>query len=235
MKNVLLTWSMITLAVAGTALALAEDEQDFSQGDLSSEELDQDEVDGLAEEERETFYRAQTQAQQEAHAKKRVQVVVTKSMKERGYQFVTIKVDGGVVYDSPVSTAWEREAKGKTRTYFAYTPVGQFFPDGMQKQRWSNLWQVMLQHVIRFSGGVWMHATTKDHFAELGAPASGGCVRLYPSDAKAIYEIVEKFGINETAITVLPADKAEPQIPWKQLKLPMPSPLIEWRGQNNIK
>ncbi len=214
--------------------AVSDDE--FNVGDLAGpDELSEDEQDGLEPEEREMFYRATTPKQLEAHAAKRVQVVVTKSMKPRGYQFLQVIVDGNVEYDAPVSTAWERNAKAKTRTYYAYTPVGKFFPDAMEIKRFSNTWQVMLHHVIRFSGGVWMHATTPDHFMELGAPASGGCVRLHPVDAKNVYEILAKYGVSNVAITVNPADASEKQVPWKELKLQAPEPLVKWRGQNQVK
>lgn len=245
MKYLFSIFAIASVLVGTPVHALAQDllqqtepdiEDGFNSGDLAGpDEISEDEQDGLETEEREMFYRAQTSKQLEEHAKKRVQIVVTKSMKVRGYQFVQIKVDGDVVYDSPVSTAWERTAKAKTRSYFAYTPDGQFYPDAMEPKRFSNTWQVTLYHVIRFSGGVWMHATTPDHFAELGAPASGGCVRMHPSDAKNIYEIVAKYGANEAAITVLPADKVEKQIPWKNQSLQMPAALIQWRNSNSIK
>jgi hypothetical protein len=207
----------------------------FNQGDLAGpDELSEAEDDGLDYESREYSYRA-TGPQIEVHKRKRVQIVVNKSMKERGYQYLQVKVDGSVVYDAPVSTAWEREAKAKTRTYKAYTPVGQFFPDGMQEKRFSNTWQVWLKHVIRFSGGIWLHATTPDHFMELGSPASGGCVRVYPSDAEQIYRIVTQYGMNNTAITVLPAEKTEKQVPWNKLNLQAPEKISTWRAEKSIR
>jgi len=146
-------------------------------------------------------------------SERRVQIVVHKSMKEIGLQYLTVSVDGKLEQAFTVSTAWERRVKGKSgRVYNASTPVGRFIPDGMQVKRWSNLWQVNLQYVIRFSGGVWIHATTPDHYAELGAPASGGCVRMYPEDAEQLYKIVSSYGLNETAITVLEHAPGEPQV-----------------------
>jgi len=146
-------------------------------------------------------------------SERRVQIVVHKSMKNFGLQYLTVSVDGKLEQAFTVSTAWERRVKGKSgRVYNASTPVGRFIPDGMQVKRWSNLWQVNLQYVIRFSGGVWIHATTPDHYAELGAPASGGCVRMHPEDAEQLYKIVSSYGLNETAITVLEHAPGEPQV-----------------------
>ncbi len=180
-------------------------------------------------------YRASNQESVLRHGTRRVQIVVRRSMKERGYQFLTVSVDGGEMYSAPVSTAWERVAPGKTGAYRAYTPDGKFFPDGMQTKRFSNRWQVWLSNVIRFNNGIWIHATTPDHFNELGAPASGGCVRLHPVDAAKVYEIVERYGINDTAITVLPADRDEPQVPWKQQKgRPIPGDVVQWRLERGI-
>ncbi|NUM89480.1 MAG: hypothetical protein HUU37_09775, partial [Bdellovibrionales bacterium] len=107
-------------------------------------------------------YRARGRDALQLHETRRVQIVVRRSMKERGYQFLTVSVDGGEVHSAPVSTAWERMAPGKTGVYRAFTPDGKFFPDGMQARRYSNRWQVWLTHVIRFQNGIWLHATTPD-------------------------------------------------------------------------
>ncbi len=198
-------------------------------GDLTPEDVAQDQLKIP-----DSAYRAVTSKQLKNHEARRVQIVVHKSMKERGYQFLTVAVDGEPAYEAVVSTAWERLAKAKTRSYQSFTPVGKFIPDSMQERRFSHTWQVWLEHVILFSGGVWMHATSPEHFMELGAPASGGCVRLHPRDAEAIFNIVKYYGIDETAITVLPQDSDEAQIPWTLQKREIPVDVMNFRKSLNI-
>lgn len=207
----------------------------FNFGDLSSAEDEALELDVIEPEGTEYLFRAQTPEQLQDHETRRVQIVVHKSMKARGYQYMTVSVDGVVLLDLPVSTAWERTAAAKTKTYQAYTPTGKFLPDGMQPKRFSNTWQVWLQYVIRFSGGIWIHATTPDHFTEIGSPASGGCVRLHLSDAERLYELVNGFGMENTAITVLAADEDEKQVPWKHQTRKAPLELSQWRFMNNVR
>lgn len=233
MKYVSPVIAALLFTLSTPVFAAIENDMPWATGDLTLEDLSEDE---LAEANPELFYRAVNPKQQAEHAARKVQIVVHKSMKERGYQYLTVAVDGQVVHEAIVSTAFERMAKAKTRTYRAYTPVGQFFPDGMQEKRFSNTWQVWLKHVVMFQGGVWLHATTPDHFMELGAPASGGCVRLYPKDAAIIYEHVKAHGINQTAITVLPAAADEKQIPWTMQKnRAVPEDVVNFRTNENIK
>ncbi|OFY98933.1 MAG: hypothetical protein A2070_07225 [Bdellovibrionales bacterium GWC1_52_8] len=180
---------------------------------------------------RELLVRVSGEKGMKALAEKRLQIIVHKSMKEKGYQFMSVQVDGVEVSTFPVSTAYERRVTGKSkRTYMASTPNGSFLIDKMQPKRFSNLWQVNLYHVLMFTGhyagrtlvdgGVWIHATTPDHFAELGAPASGGCIRMHPNDAETLYKLVSSYGMQETAITIIPAP-GEPQVPSKPRNLPL--------------
>jgi lipoprotein-anchoring transpeptidase ErfK/SrfK len=145
--------------------------------------------------------------------KRRVQIVVTKSMLERGYQFLETYVDGQLMHRFTVSTAWERTAEGKSgRIFNASTPAGVFTPDSFEPKRYSMLWKVWLKYVIRFNSGIWIHATSPDHYHELGAPASSGCVRLHEEDAKTLFNLVTQFGMKEVAITVKPAAPGEKQV-----------------------
>ncbi|MCM2278237.1 MAG: L,D-transpeptidase [Oligoflexia bacterium] len=238
MKRQLLTFVGIGICLAGLASAAQNSSEaesvPFNFGDLSSFD-EAFSSDSLGQETRMSpFSRAQTQAQLANHTSRRVQIFVHKSMKERGYQYLQVFVDGALEYDAPTSTAWERFAKAKTRSYQAYTPVGKFVPDGMEPRRFSNTWQVWLKYVIRFSGGIWIHATTPDHYLELGSPASGGCVRLHPNDASVVYDIVSRFGMDETAITVIPAQAGETQVPWKLQSRKVPDVVTSWRALNGF-
>ena len=141
---------------------------------------------------------------------RRLQIKVNKTMRITGYQHMDVYLDGELIHRYTVSTAWERNVEGKSgRVYNAYTPEGVFTPDALETKRYSNLWRVNLKYVIRFSGGVWIHATTTDHYKELGAPASGGCVRMHEEDAAELFDLASRVGQHEVAIEVLPEEKGE--------------------------
>ncbi len=52
----------------------------------------------------------------------------------------------------------------------------------------------MLKWTIFFRGGVAIHATTLDHYDELGSRASGGCVRMREEQSKEFYDLVVAAG-----------------------------------------
>mgnify|MGYP003338126307 FL=1 len=83
-------------------------------------------------------------------------------------------------YQWPVSTA----RKGY------YTPTGTFTPYSLQTMHYSKKYDnAPMPHSIFFSGGYAIHATP--HVGNLGRPASHGCVRLSPSNAARLYNIVK--------------------------------------------
>ncbi len=241
----LLSLSALTAAVAtvshsarampeeSQSVAAATQEVEWNYGDLGREDVPlsiSNSMQGLD-------YRVSSKSAVEEHSRKRVQIVVHKSMKERGYQYLSVSIDGSVQFEAPVSTAWERLAPAKTGgAYRASTPAGTFHPDSIEPKRFSNRWQVWLTNVIRFNSGIWIHSTTPDHYAELGAPASGGCVRMHPNDSKVVWDIIAKYGLKETAITVQSHESDEPQLPWKlQPKRQIPADVQAWRVTHKIK
>ena len=46
-----------------------------------------------------------------------------------------------------------------------------------------------MEYAIFFNGGVALHATTPNHYATLGQKASGGCVRMYKTDAIFVWNL----------------------------------------------
>ena len=54
---------------------------------------------------------------------------------------------------------------------------------------------------VFFHGGYAVHGTTE--VRRLGRPASHGCVRLRPKDAKAFYRLVRANGIENTLVSVV--------------------------------
>ena len=94
-------------------------------------------------------------------------------------------------YQWPVSTA----RKGY------YTPTGTFTPYSLQTMHYSKKYDnAPMPHSIFFSGGYAIHATP--HVGNLGRPASHGCVRLHPSNASTLFNIVKNDP--NTTIRIVP-------------------------------
>lgn len=89
------------------------------------------------------------------------------------------------------------------------TPKGTFRPVWMSKMWYSKKYDYApMPHAIFFHGGAAIHGT--DSVYALGRPASHGCVRLSPSNAAALYRLVEKHGKQFTRITVFGTPKQGP-------------------------
>lgn len=109
----------------------------------------------------------------------------------KSHQMMQVNTDEGT-YQWPVSTA----RKGY------YTPTGTFTPYSLQPMHYSKKYDMApMPHSIFFSGGYAIHATP--HVGNLGRPASHGCVRLSPSHAATLYEIVGHDRHN-TTIRIVP-------------------------------
>jgi hypothetical protein len=114
-----------------------------------------------------------------------VQITVDKST-----QHMTVSVDGQPRYTWPVSTG-----KGGYDT-----PSGKFKAFRMERDHFSKEWDdAPMPHSIFF--------TTKGHAIHgsfdtkrLGSPASHGCVRLAPANAKTLFQLVEKEGVLNTTV-----------------------------------
>jgi hypothetical protein len=96
----------------------------------------------------------------------------------------TMHVDSGSgSYTWPVSTA----RAGYT------TPAGSYAPVGMERMHYSRKYHMSpMPYSIFFRGGYAIHGTYAT--GALGHPASHGCVRLAPGNAKRLYEIVQSEG-----------------------------------------
>jgi lipoprotein-anchoring transpeptidase ErfK/SrfK len=107
-------------------------------------------------------------------------------------QTMTVVENGRVVYSWRVSTA----ARGYR------TPVGTFRPTRMHKMWYSRKYDNSpMPHSIFFYGGYAIHGT--NHIKSLGRPASHGCVRLHPSNARTLYNLVRAHGPSDTRIVVV--------------------------------
>ena len=56
-------------------------------------------------------------------------------------------------------------------------------------RRWSKEYKVWMPWALQYHGGHYIHATTE--VGNLGQPASHGCIRLSPANAKTLYQLVE--------------------------------------------
>jgi hypothetical protein len=90
-----------------------------------------------------------------------------------------------------VSTGRERREK-----YFTTTPEGiyKLDADRMHRKWWSRRWNAPMPFAIFFDytvktgkAGLAVHATPQ-HIDELGRRASGGCIRLHPDHARALFD-----------------------------------------------
>lgn len=166
-----------------------------------------------------------------------IQIHIYKGYLSKGIQYLEIHQEGQVVFWAPVSTGWERLAQSPKRTYYVSTPSGVFTIDATERRRFSYTWQVWLDYVIRFNNGIWIHAIGPEHWQNLGYPASGGCVRLHPEDARIVYDYATRYPLDRIVIIVHPHNpKTEPQVPYAYMsqKPPLPPEFINWRKQKGI-
>jgi len=106
-------------------------------------------------------------------------------------QSMTVTIDGTVRYVWPVSTA---------RRGYA-TPIGSFRPIRMERIWHSTVYNnAPMPYAIFFYYGFAVHGTNET--AELGRPASHGCVRLPTSAARALFELIRQHGPANSRIVV---------------------------------
>jgi lipoprotein-anchoring transpeptidase ErfK/SrfK len=116
-----------------------------------------------------------------------VEIVISKAM-----QTMAVYVDGALLEEFIVSTGSRRQP----------TPSGRFRPTRMHLMAYAPKYDYApMPHAIFFTrDGHAIHAT--GHLAELGRPASHGCVRLTPEAAAWLYALVKQHGMQRTIIHV---------------------------------
>lgn len=106
-------------------------------------------------------------------------------------QRMYVSVSGHAKYSWPISTA---------RAGYR-TPRGSFRPTRMYVEYYSRKYHNSpMPHSIFFYGGYAIHGTTATK--SLGSPASHGCVRLHPTNARRLYRLVKANGASATRIRV---------------------------------
>ena len=110
---------------------------------------------------------------------------------DKSSQRMLVQVNGKPTYLWQVSTG---------RGGFG-TPTGRFRPQWMAKSWFSTKYYGSpMPHSIFFHKGYAIHGT--NHISRLGGPASHGCVRLHPGNARTLFLLVQRHGMAKTAILV---------------------------------
>jgi hypothetical protein len=115
-------------------------------------------------------------------------LVINKRNSGPSAQTISVYENGVKTQEWKVSTGRERWERAKSgRRYFSITPLGWYYPKTIKRVHWSYTWDAKMEFSVFFNGGVALHATTPEHYRELGARASGGCVRMEYQSAEYIY------------------------------------------------
>jgi lipoprotein-anchoring transpeptidase ErfK/SrfK len=106
-------------------------------------------------------------------------------------QSMNVTVDGAPFATWPISTG--KEGYG--------TPAGTYRPQSLRPFHRSSRYNwAPMPHSIFFYHGIAIHGTSE--VRNLGRPASHGCIRLGPQNARTLFGLVSRHGMNNTSITV---------------------------------
>jgi lipoprotein-anchoring transpeptidase ErfK/SrfK len=110
---------------------------------------------------------------------------------DKSSQRMTVSHNGATLYSWAVSTG--RKGYG--------TPIGRFRPTMMARQWFSRkYYNSPMPYSIFFYRGYAIHGT--NYISRLGGPASHGCIRLHPSNAAALFALVQRAGAGNTDIVI---------------------------------
>ena len=114
--------------------------------------------------------------------------------------YITISKSQQVMYvETPeASFTWDVSTGRKGYT----TPSGKFKPYLLRPIHYSSKYNnAPMPHSIFFHGGYAIHAT--DAINKLGRPASHGCIRLHPKNARWLFRLVKDYGKENTYIRIV--------------------------------
>jgi len=82
-----------------------------------------------------------------------------------------------------------------------WTPTGIFRPQYLQRMHYSRKYHHSpMPWSVFFKGGYAIHGTYS--ISHLGRPASHGCVRIHPRNAKRLYHLIRRYGKENTRIII---------------------------------
>jgi hypothetical protein len=121
---------------------------------------------------------------------------------DKSVQRMTVTVDGQPLYVWPVSTG----APGYD------TPDGEFKPFRMEREHFSREWDdAPMPHSIFFTQeGHAIHGSY--HVKNLGRPASHGCVRLEPGNARILFDLVRQQKMANTHVVLTGETPTKPGV-----------------------
>jgi hypothetical protein len=124
---------------------------------------------------------------------------------DKSRQQMTVALNGAELFVWPVSTG----APGYD------TPSGTFTPFRMEKDHFSREWDdAPMPHSIFFTKkGHAIHGS--NHVKAIGTPASHGCVRLEPKNARILFDLVKQEGMANVRVVLTgetPGADAPPQV-----------------------
>lgn len=100
--------------------------------------------------------------------------------------------DGMLIHEWPVSTA----RSGKV------TPTGEWTAQWLSRNHRSSRYNnAPMPFAIFYSGHYAIHGT--DQISRLGRPASAGCVRLHPDNARELFAMVQSEGTGNMRVVVV--------------------------------
>ncbi|WP_245242968.1 L,D-transpeptidase [Pararhodobacter sp. SW119] len=107
-------------------------------------------------------------------------------------QTMHVYEDGQLIHEWPVSTA----RRGKI------TPTGEWTAQWLSRNHRSRRYDnAPMPFAIFYDGHYAIHGT--DQVGRLGRPASAGCVRLHPENARVLFDMVRAEGTDNMRIVVL--------------------------------
>lgn len=100
--------------------------------------------------------------------------------------------EGRLIYTWPVSTA----KAGKI------TPAGTYEPEFLSRHHRSRRYNnAPMPFAIFYDGNYAIHGT--DQIKRLGKPASHGCVRLHPDNARILFDMVRAEGMKNMRVVIV--------------------------------
>ena len=114
--------------------------------------------------------------------------------------FITIDKSEQRMYVETPTEYYEWDVSTGRKGY--NTPVGDYQPYLMKPMHYSSKYDnAPMPNSIFFHGGYAIHAT--NDIKRLGRPASHGCIRLHPQNAKWLYRLVKDYGKDNTYIMIV--------------------------------
>ena len=107
-------------------------------------------------------------------------------------QVMKVYHEGRLLFTWPVSTA----KPGKITPTGTYSP--EFLSRNHRSKRYNN---APMPFAIFYDGHYAIHGT--DQIKKLGAPASRGCVRLHPDNARILFDMVKAEGMENMRVVIV--------------------------------